>query len=282
MLSSSTSTPQHKGLKRNIIDKFYTKNNVATSCITLIKQHVTINETDLILEPSAGNGAFMDGIKLMSKHHLFYDLEPENPDIIKQDYLIYDFREIKKRFAKIHVVGNPPFGRQSSLAIKFIRKSCEFCNSISFILPKSFKKESLKNKFPLQFHLVYECDLPDNSFLVDGSEHNVPCVFQIWEKKETNRSVVEKIEPLYFEFVDKKQHPDISFRRVGVNAGTMDVNIDEKSIQSHYFIKFTNNKTLHDNLNKLSKINFEFNNTVGPNSISKQELIRKFNEILEC
>ena len=282
MLSSSTSTPQHKGLKRNIIDKFYTKTNVATSCITLIKQRVTINETDLILEPSAGNGAFMDGIKLLSKHHLFYDLEPENPDIIKQDYLIYDFREIKKRFNKIHVVGNPPFGRQSSLAIKFIRKSCEFCNSISFILPKSFKKESLKNKFPLQFHLVYECDLPDNSFLVDGSEHNVPCVFQIWEKKETNRSVAEKIEPLYFEFVDKKQHPDISFRRVGVNAGTMDVNIDEKSIQSHYFIKFTNNKTLHDNLNKLSKINFEFNNTVGPNSISKQELIRKFNEILQC
>ena len=282
MLSSSTSTPQHKGLKRNIIDKFYTKTNVATSCITLIKQHVTINETDLILEPSAGNGAFMDSIKLLSKHHLFYDLEPENSDIIKQDYLIYDFREIKKRFNKIHVVGNPPFGRQSSLAIKFIRKSCEFCNSISFILPKSFKKDSLKNKFPLQFHLVYECDLPDNSFLVDGSEHNVPCVFQIWEKKETNRSVAEKIQPLHFEFVDKKQHPDISFRRVGVNAGTMDVNIDEKSIQSHYFINFTNNKTLHDNLNKLSKINFEFNNTVGPNSISKQELIRKFNEILEC
>jgi predicted RNA methylase len=282
MLSSSTSALQHKGLKRNIIDKFYTKSDVASSCITLIKQNVSMNETDLIVEPSAGNGVFIDGIKLLSKHHLFYDLEPENADIIKQDYLTYDHREIKKRFVKIHVVGNPPFGRQSSLAIKFIRKSCEFCNSISFILPKSFKKESLKNKFPLQFHLVYECDLPDNSFLVDGSEHNVPCVFQIWEKKETNRSVAEKIEPLHFEFVDKKQHPDISFRRVGVNAGTMDVNIDEKSIQSHYFIKFTNNKTLHDNLNKLSKINFEFNNTVGPNSISKQELIRKFNQILEC
>ena len=282
MLSSSTSALQHKGLKRNIIDKFYTKSDVASSCITLIKQHVSMNETDLIVEPSAGNGAFIDGIKLLSKHHLFYDLEPENADIIKQDYLTYDHREIKKRFVKIHVVGNPPFGRQSSLAIKFIRKSCEFCNSISFILPQSFKKESLKNKFPLQFHLVYECDLPDNSFLVDGSEHNVPCVFQIWEKKETNRSVAEKIEPLHFEFVDKKQNPDISFRRVGVNAGTMDVNTDEKSIQSHYFIKFTNNKTLHDNLNKLSKINFEFNNTVGPNSISKQELIRKFNQILEC
>ena len=113
MLSSSTSALQHKGLKRNIIDKFYTKSDVASSCITLIKQNVSMNETDLIVEPSAGNGAFIDGIKLLSKHHLFYDLEPENADIIKQDYLTYDHREIKKRFVKIHVVGNPPFGRQS-------------------------------------------------------------------------------------------------------------------------------------------------------------------------
>ena len=35
------------------------------------------------------------------------------------------------------------------------------------------KKESLKKAFPLHFHLVFEMDLPDNSFLVDGKEHNV-------------------------------------------------------------------------------------------------------------
>ena len=52
-------------------------------------------------------------------------------------------------FKKIHIIGNPPFGRQSSLAIKFIKKSAEFCDSISFILPKSFKKDSLKKHFPL-------------------------------------------------------------------------------------------------------------------------------------
>ena len=45
---------------------------------------------------------------------------------------------------KIHVIGNPPFGRQSSLAIKFIKKSCSFSDTISFILPKSFKKDSMK------------------------------------------------------------------------------------------------------------------------------------------
>ena len=66
-------------------------------------------------------------------------MEPENDEIIKQDYLEFDFN-LQNSYKRIHIVGNPPFGRQSSLAIKFIKKSCEYCDSISFILPKSFKK----------------------------------------------------------------------------------------------------------------------------------------------
>ena len=45
-------------------------------------------------------------------------------------------RKANSTFNKIHIIGNPPFGRQSSLAIKFIKKSVEYCDSISFILPK--------------------------------------------------------------------------------------------------------------------------------------------------
>ena len=196
-------------------------------------------------------------------------------DISKEDY-----EKIRETFDRIHIIGNPPFGRQSSLAIKFIKKSCEFCDSISFILPKSFKKDSLKKTFQLSFHLVFETDLPDKSFLVDGVEHNVETVFQIWEKKTYNRVIKEKLEPINFIFVEKTQNPDISFRRVGVNAGVININIDEKSIQSHYFIKFTNNKSVSDNIKNLSIINYDFNNTVGPKSISKQELIFKFNPLL--
>ena len=74
--------------------------------------------------------------------------------------------------------------------------------------------------------------------------------------------------------------PDISFRRVGVNAGKIDKIIHNKSAQSHYFIKFTNNKTVDENIERLIKITYDFNNTVGPKSISKQELIFKFNPLL--
>jgi hypothetical protein len=275
-------TKQTKGLQRNTIDKYYTKDIVVELCVNLVKKYIQINADDLIVEPSAGNGSFITAIKSLTNNFRFYDLEPDNHEIIKQDYLLYDYGSIKEKFSKIHIIGNPPFGRQSSLAIKFIKKSCEFADSVSFILPKSFKKDSLKKTFPLNFHLIFEIDLPDKSFLVDGIEHNVPCIFQLWEKKTTNRAVNEKLEPVNFMFVGKTENPDISFRRVGVNAGTIDVNIDEKSIQSHYFIKFTNGESISDNIESLSTITYDFNNTVGPKSISKQELIFKFNPLLEC
>jgi predicted RNA methylase len=274
-MSNKTSSIQKKGLSRNTIDKYYTKSNVVNQCLDKIKECINIHENDLVIEPSAGNGAFISGIKQLTSNYKFYDIIPENPEIEMQDYLCLD-TNFTKNFQNTHCIGNPPFGRQSSIAIKFIKKSCEFCNTLSFILPKSFKKESLKKTFPLEFHLLFEMDLDYKSFLVDGVEHDVPCIFQIWAKKDYNREITEKIEPTNFIFVKKTETPDISFRRVGVNAGNIDKNINEKSEQSHYFIKFTNNKTIDENMDNLSKIQFNFNNTVGPKSISKQELIKEF------
>lgn len=264
------------GLKRNTIDKFYTNSNVVKECLKLVKNNINISDNDLCIEPSAGNGSFIPEIKENFNNYKFYDIEPEHNDIQKQDYLELDFNNILENYDKIHIIGNPPFGRQSSVAIKFIKKSCQFCNSISFILPKSFKKESLKKHFPLSFHLVYEYEIPENSFTVNDTMYDVPCVFQIWVKKTINRSIPVKLEPKNFKFVKKDDGPDISFRRVGIYAGNIDTQIENKSEQSHYFIKFDYN--LDDELlQKLSGINFENkNNTVGPKSISKQELIKEF------
>jgi hypothetical protein len=274
-------TKQNKGLKRNVIDKFYTKKETVDYIINLFKEYVKPNNDDLIIEPSAGSGAFIDVIKSLTHNYEFYDLEPEHDEIVKLDYLLYNANvNANNANKKIHILGNPPFGRQSSLAIKFIKKSCEFCSSISFILPKSFKKDSLKKTFPLNFHLLFEIDLLENSFLVNNQEHNVPCVFQIWEKKTYAREVSVKLEPFNFIFVEKTDNPHISFRRVGVNAGSIDTNSAIKSIQSHYFIRFTNTNSLEKNIDLLNTIVYDSNNTVGPKSIGKQELIKEFNKVL--
>lgn len=269
---------QTTGLIRNKLDKYYTKPEIAEWCISHIKSNISIQPSDIVIEPSAGNGAFIEYIKPLTNEAIFYDIEPENEEIVKQDYLELKYEPLLNK--NVHIIGNPPFGRQSSLASKFIKHSALFCKSISFILPKSFKKDSLKKAFPLKFHLLFECDIPDNSFLVEGVEHDVPCVFQIWERKTHDRVIAAALQPIHFEFVSKEQPHDISFRRVGVNAGVIEINTEEKSKQSHYFIKFTNSASVIDNVHALSSISFEFNNTVGPKSISKPELTAKFNSVL--
>ena len=271
---------QNNGLKRDTIDKFYTIDSVVELCINTIKSSISINKKDLIIEPSAGGGAFIKYLKLLTKKQIFLDIAPQHKDIIKQDYLTFDPLTLEDinvtNNSKIHVVGNPPFGRQSSLAKKFIKKSSEFAQSISFILPKSFKKNSFKNTFPLHFHLITEFDLPTNSFMINDKEYDVPCVFQIWEKRNYEREIEIKEDPKGYIFVKKNEDPDISFRRVGVYAGKVDTLIENKSPQSHYFIKF--NKETDIDITLLQNLVFDTDNTVGPRSISKPELIKEFNK----
>jgi hypothetical protein len=276
---------QTTGLKRDTIDKFYTKQNVAQNCSNIAQQLLNIdNLIDVVIEPSAGNGVFIDSLTKICSNCLFYDIQPEHESIIIQDYLSFDYSNIliPDLNTRYHIIGNPPFGRQSTLAIKFIKYSSQYCDSISFILPKSFKKDSMQRHFPLQFHLIYQCDLEPNSFLINSSEEkDVPCVFQIWKKEKYNRKTVDKIEANGFKFVKKDEDPDISFRRVGVNAGKIDENnLNDKSIQSHYFIKFNDNIDKKDIIKKISQIQYTNNNTVGPQSISKQEIIVEINRII--
>jgi len=264
------------GLKRNILDKFYTKLEISKLCIDYVIKYLTIGENDIIIEPSAGSGAFSDELSKHYKNIIAMDIEPSSDNIIQQDYLTY----INDDNQPIHIIGNPPFGRQSTLAKQFIKKSCTFCQSISFILPKSFKKTSFQKVFPLNFHNIFCIDLPDNSFLVNNIEYDVPCVFMIWLKKDQIRPKIISEGPLYYSYV-KKSDDNIHFsiRRVGINAGVLYTNFENCSEQSHYFIKLDKPNKLDKFIEEYQKITYEFNNTVGPKSISKPELNNKLNKL---
>lgn len=264
------------GLKRNTIDKFYTKSDIVLLCLTEYDKYISINNNDLIIEPSAGNGSFSNILNSRYDCELIsYDILPEKDTILKQDYLKLNIQslDITHKNESVHIIGNPPFGRNSSMAKQFIKKSCEFCDTISFILPKSFKKESFQRVFPLNFHLISCINLPNNSFLLNGISYDVPCVFQIWRKELIDRDVIDIIVPTYYAYVKKEDKPDFSIRRVGVNAGIISKEVN-KSIQSHYFIKLNDKKISIDKFIEKYNLNkkFDFDNTVGPRSISKQEL----------
>jgi predicted RNA methylase len=246
--------------KKCINDKFYTKNDIAKKLI----DNFNLDDFDLIVEPSAGNGSFSKQIP----NCIAFDIEPEFVDIKKQDFLKLKINRVE--YDRILIIGNPPFGKQGSDALKFLKKAYEFAHVIGFILPKSFKKESYKNKIPLNLHLILEEDLPKNSFLFNGKDYDVPCVFQIWEVRTYNRVLRKKLKPKTFEFV-KKENANVAVRRVGGNAGNAFLDINNKSESSHYFIFTDDPKSFVD---KVNLIDWKMkDDTVGPRSISTQEII---------
>lgn len=275
------------GLNRDLSDKFYTKPEVAKKCVEEWKKLNVGKENNLVIEPSAGSGSFTNLIHEWSS--ISYDIAPAHVQVREQDFLKLDLNQCFQ--IPCHYIGNPPFGRQSSLAKKFIKKICQADNTktFSFILPKSFKKESMQRCIPLNFHLASQIDIEIDAFTVEGEDYNVPCVFQVWEKKDTAREVSPKLEPKGFKFVKDKKDATMALRRVGVYAGKMidmmqdTVNWASLSDQSHYYITFDESKSYKERTKfkeeYYEKISWNHDNTVGPKSIGKQEFIRELNKL---
>ena len=269
--------PTKTGLKRNLLEQFYTKTEVAKRLCSVFEQKINIDDHDLIIEPAAGTGNWCS---YLHKYNLLsYDIEPQGPNILEQDFLQLNLTT--SFHIPLHFVGNPPFGRQASLAKKFIRSICSYpkTKSIAFILPKSFKKDSFQKVFPLSFHLIHQEEVEDNAFIVNGEDYTVPCVFKFGNEKIIIESLILLLNQYIIILLKKKKNLIFSLRRVGVYAGKIDSEIDSKSIQSHYFIKL--DKNIDNFIEKYnSSVKFEHNNTVGAKSISKQEFIKEINKIV--
>lgn len=252
--------------KKQENDKFYTKPEAVDSVLSKLD----LDSFETVIEPSAGNGSFTR--KISHRNTLSLDIEPEAEGIVRQDWLLFDGSALTGRTL---VVGNPPFGNQGGLAMKFIKKAAEIgADTIAFILPKSFKKDSVKNKIPLAYHLATEMDLDDDSFTLEGAGYKVPCVFQVWERRAQDRTKkVIRTKTHLFDFVKKDQPHDIAFRRVGFYAGRHYLESEDKSEQSHYFIRSA--IPLDELTSLLGSLVWEHNNTAGPRSISKGELVER-------
>jgi hypothetical protein len=270
------------------LDKFYTNKDIVGVCYDAIKTHLDIDKNELIIEPSAGNGAFINIIKKLSNNRRFYDIKPENEEIIKKDFLELHIEDCNVAGAGIgcHIIGNPPFGNKSSKAIAFIKHATNIlmAKSVSFILPISFKKASLQKSFPPNYHLVYQTVLAPNSFTHFGILKNIKTVFQIWIKKNRARRVAVKITPAPWYSFDKKENSDISIRRVGSKIGFVKLSEESDNTNTHWFIKIRtvdkdSSKLLSKLLGKLNSIRFNKDNNVGPLSISKQDIIKKYNSL---
>jgi hypothetical protein len=256
--------------RENTKDQFYTKKIIACECIKYITDNIVNFKNYTWLEPSSGTGSFYENIP-SECYKIGIDIEPKNKNIHECDYLDWEPKN-----EKYIVLGNPPFGRQSSLAKKFIKKSCQYADIIAFILPLSFVKPSMYSCFDKMFHNIFTRQLEEKSFILNGEEYDVPCVFQIWMKKDIPRETEKKVSPEGFKYVSKNEDYNFAIRRVGVNAGRCSLPKEELNVQTHYFIKLINDMSLENIFSKMNNHEYK-KNTTGPKSISKQEVNIAFN-----
>lgn len=259
--------------QKSELDQFYTAPSIAQACYDKVCQKYSLDNFDLVLEPSAGSGAFYNLFPKNKRYGL--DLEPKCDGVVKMDFFDY----IPPSDAKIITIGNPPFGKIASLATKFFNQSAQFSDVIAFVIPKTFKKRSLQNRLDLNFHLVHSEDLPKNSFVLNDEPYDVPCCFQIWEKRarKRKRKVVD-LKNEIFDFVSKDE-ADFAVRRVGGRTGKCQSDLEKAAEVSHYFLKIKKRSikkrklmSFIDSLDVAEIINA----TAGVKSISKPEFVEVF------
>jgi hypothetical protein len=224
------------------------------------------------LEPSAGTGSFFD---YFPPNSIGIDLDPKAKGIVKQDFLSY----VPPHAGPWAVVGNPPFGKNASLALRFFNHAASFADVIAFIVPRTFEKDSLQRRLALSMHLVKEIALNPASFTMDEIRYAVPCVFQVWQKGATTRVLpARRLTHPDFSFVARPS-ADFAFQRVGVAAGKIkSLNHPALAAPSHHFLRVTNRKKVAEVRARFEAICWKDvkHKTAGNPSIGKQEMIDAF------
>lgn len=167
--------------RKDELDRFYTHDDVAADCVATLDSMSPLSGYDVIVEPSAGSGSFSS---LLPPGSLAFDMAPAAPGIERADWFDVT-RSALGRGNRTLVIGNPPFGTRSSLARHFIRHSIELAaDTIAFILPDTFAKESNQRDMPSGWRLVSVTRLRRNAFTLDGNDYNVPCSFFVWTRDD--------------------------------------------------------------------------------------------------
>lgn len=263
------------------LDKFYTVPSVAKECLDKIEERFPWNTWDSIVEPSAGNGSFF--LQIPSPNKIGLDIAPEHPQIQQQDFFSYH----QNPGQRCLVVGNPPFGKISSLAMRFFNHAASFASVIAFIVPRTFRRVSMQNKLDASFHLLFDMDIPLHPCAF-SPPMMAKCCFQIWERKPIRRIIIDlALSHPHWEFlpygpIDAEGQPtpptnaDFAIRAYGGACGELrDTNLQGLRPKSWHWIRAILPKELL--MQRFQALDYSLSeNTARQNSIGRGELVRLY------
>ena len=172
--------------------QFYTPLETAETCyeifINTLKQYGYNPEDYILLEPSAGDGAFTNVFK---QEYVALDIEPRNENITTMDFFQWKPDENKRYLT----IGNPPFGLRGQQALKFLNKALTFSDFCGFILPPLFNSDGRgAPKKRVKGRLLLTETISNQYIYPDGKKVKVETIFQIWTNKENIGEEVSNTE----------------------------------------------------------------------------------------
>lgn len=264
------------------LDQFYTQRPLAIRLVRLAEEHLG-SQVGAWIEPSAGDGAFLDALTQSSARPrpvLALDLHPARPDIECADFLTWSPPIASTNPVAYGLLGNPPFGKNASLAVRFFNHAAPFVQGIAMIFPRTFQKRALQNRLDRRFALVCEQVLPADSFVFEGGPVAVPCVFQIWarlpEGQQRSLHAIARTHP-DFAFVTRGQ-ADFAFQRVGVAAGAIKASDAPVATESHLFVRVTDRSMVDQVRQRFQDLDWSAVKylTAGNPSIGKGEIVQAY------
>lgn len=216
--------------KGEFLGQFFTHPDVVDECIKIVEEVLPRDRKKMLfIEPSAGQGVFVDGLKDHGyKNVIGIEADPKLAKQFAKQIQIYaplknggflglDASDIynTKKWSPNQVVciGNPPFsnprasgndrGHFSNLALKFINHIAEqeIADTIAFVLPASFRRPLLQKKIHKHLQLVIDETLDESvPFLQNSTQGLKPvkknCIFMVWqvERDPKTGEPIERVE----------------------------------------------------------------------------------------
>lgn len=186
---------------------------------------------------------------------------------------------MRLRMSKVfdQVIGNPPYGKNSNLAIKFLNLAGCLSKQITFVLPRTFRKTSAINRVRTDLHLTSDNDVANGTF-----PDTITACWQSWELRSEHRSKIQTINTHPdFEFVDKAV-AQIALGRVGAGpCGRVYEEFSERSINTHFFLCVKSPEVI-DRLRSLeTKFREQAHQTVGMPSLTRPELVKIYSNLVD-
>ena len=259
-----------------MIDQYYTNEKLAEKLASEVSRQWASPDV-LFIEPSAGTGVFVDPLRNLNRKIRAIDIEPKNKFVSVGDFLSENGL-FSGQHESIVVIGNPPFGKNASLAVRFFNRAAIHADEIAFIVPRTFRKASVQNRLDRHFHINKDITLGDDAFIFNDLPYDVPCAWQVWARQNNKRPLIKapNIDHL-IEFLSSPDEAEFAMRRVGYYAGRIISNdLHSLSKSTHYFMR-EKICGIRDFLAAVDWVEIT-SQTAGVRSLSKTELAFKVAE----